>query len=139
MLKNTQLMGLFPPVAIFSLLFPYPPKAGRAMKHPPTKFAVPSATSSRFALSCMPAKSVDPPRLLAATVDSKKPSRAIRNEVLMASRMCVICEGTKGKRKVKRRPEAALMGPMMARPWESQPSLEQRMVATTTMMKRSGT
>lgn len=54
--------------------------------------AVPRATSSRLGLSWMPAKP-SLPRLLAATDDSKKPSRAMRNEVLMASRMYVMLEG----------------------------------------------
>ena len=109
-LRNTQAMGLLPPVAPFSLLFPYPPNAGRLIKHPPTRFATPSATSSLFALSCIPGKSDEEPRLFAATVDSKKPSSAMTNDVLMASRMCGMFAGWKGQRNVKRRPDAALMG-----------------------------
>lgn len=60
------------------------------MKQAPIKFAVPSATSSRLGLSCMPGTSLLGPRLLAATDDSKNPSRAMRNEVPMASLICVI-------------------------------------------------
>ena len=137
-LRNTQAMGLLPPVAPFSLLFPYPPNAGRLIKHPPTRFATPSATSSLFALSCIPGKSDEEPRLFAATVDSKKPSSAMTNDVLMASRMCGMFAGWKGQRNVKRRPDAAWMGPRTVTPWVSQPSFQQRTVAMATMRKRSG-
>lgn len=137
-LKNTQLIGLLPPVATLTLLFPYPPNAGRLMKHPPTRLATPRATSSRFALNCMPGKLAEAPRLLAAMVDSKKPRRARRNEVLMASRMCFMWAGWKGKRKVKRWPDAASTLPRTATPCSSQPSFEHRTVATMTTKKRSG-
>lgn len=50
-LRMIELIGVFPPVALLTLLLPYPPKAGKLMKHAPTKFAAPKATSSLFALS----------------------------------------------------------------------------------------
>lgn len=56
-------------------------------KLPPTKFATPRAINSRLALNCMPWIVSLPPRLLAATDDSKKPRRAIKKELDMASRM----------------------------------------------------
>ena len=49
--RKTELIGVLPPVLALTLLLPYPPKPGRAMKRPPTKFATPSATSSRLAES----------------------------------------------------------------------------------------
>jgi hypothetical protein len=85
------------------------------MKQEPTKLAVPRATSSRLGLSWMSAKPW-PPRLLAATVDSKKPSSAIRNEVPMASRMYVMLDGCSGQRKVNRCPLAASTLPSTATP-----------------------
>jgi len=88
--KKTELSGPMPPVCLFTLLLPYPPNAGKDMKHAPVKLATPSATNSRFALSWMLGNVSWPPRLLAATEDSKKPSNAIRKEVPMASRMWVI-------------------------------------------------
>lgn len=84
-LKKMELMGVLPPVCLLTLLLPYPPKAGMLMKQAPIRLAVPNATSSRFALSCMPGSSLLGPRLLAATDDSKKPSNAIRKDVPMAS------------------------------------------------------
>lgn len=50
-LKNMELAGLLPPVLLLTLLRPYPPNAGKLMKQPPTMFAMPSAISSRLALS----------------------------------------------------------------------------------------
>ena len=83
MLRNTELIGVLPPVARLSLLRPYPPNAGSPVKQAPTRLDAPSATSSRLALSSMPVTTpaVADPRLLAATELSKKPSSAMRNEV----------------------------------------------------------
>jgi hypothetical protein len=90
-LKNTELMGVLPPVLAFTLLLPYPPNPGNALKHDPTMFAAPSAISSLFGLCWIPLiESLvpsPPPRLLAATEDSKNPRRAIKNDVLIASRI----------------------------------------------------
>jgi hypothetical protein len=102
MLKKMELMGLTPPVALFTLLLPYPPKAGRLMKQAPTRFAAPRATSSRLGLSWMSGNALVPPRLLAATEDSKNPSSAMRKEVPIASRMCFMWEVAKGHRNVNR-------------------------------------
>lgn len=90
-LSMMLLIGVLPPVDLLTLLLPYPPKAGSAMKQPPTMFATPKATSSRLALRDIPQMPSPglpspPPRLLAATDDSKKPSKAIRKEVPIASR-----------------------------------------------------
>jgi hypothetical protein len=96
MLKKILLIGVFPPVDAFTLLRPYPPNPGNAIKHPPTRLATPSATNSLFGLNCMPwIPSVPlspPPSALAATDDSKNPSSAIKNDVPIASLMCFICE-----------------------------------------------
>ena len=58
------------------------------MNKPPVMFATPRATSSRLALNVMffspPLPSPDP-KLLAATEDSKKPSKAMMKAVLNAS------------------------------------------------------
>ena len=93
MAKKILLIGVLPPVLAFSLLLPYPPNAGTARKHAPTRLAAPNATSSRFALSwtpSIPSFTSPPARLFAATEDSKKPSKAIRKEVPIASRICDI-------------------------------------------------
>ena len=137
------LIGVFPPVDAFTLLLPYPPKAGRAMKQPPTIFATPSATSSRFALSDMPwmpspGLPWPPPRLFAATDDSKKPSRAIRKEVLIASRTWCICDGTKGQRNGKGDPVLDLTFPRISKPLLSQSKRHARTAERTTTKKRSG-
>lgn len=92
-LSSILLIGVCPPVDTLSLLLPYPPKAGKAMKQPPTRFAAPNATSSRFALKaipCSPSLEFEslPCKLLAATEDSKNPSKAIKNDVPIASRKC---------------------------------------------------
>jgi hypothetical protein len=68
----------------------------------------------------MPGTSLLGPRLLAATDDSKNPSRAMRNEVPMASLICVICDSWNGHLKVKRWPDAAFISPMIATPLSSQ-------------------
>ena len=119
------LIGVRPPVDTFTLLRPYPPNAGNAMKHPPTRFAKPSATSSRFADGARPVMpssglSLPSPSALAATLDSKKPSSAMRNEVPMASRTCVMCAGMKGQWKVKGEPVLDLTSPRMLSPRRSQ-------------------
>ena len=56
-LSRILLMGVVPPVDAFTLLLPYPPNAGSAMKQPPRIFAAPSAINSRFALSDIPRSS----------------------------------------------------------------------------------
>lgn len=85
-------MGVRPPVAALTLLLPYPPKAGKDPKQPPSKFAAPKATSSRFGLKvipCIPSPGFTSPcgKLFEATEDSKKPRSAIRKEVPIASRI----------------------------------------------------
>lgn len=140
-LSMILLIGVLPPVDAFTLLLPYPPKAGKAMKHPPTIFATPRATSSRLALRDMPWSLLLPPvpRLLAATEDSKNPSSAIRNEVLMASCMCIILEGCNGHRNENGEPVLDRMVPRISRPCLSQPNLHVNTADRTTTMKRSGT
>lgn len=140
-LKMILLIGVFPPVDAFTLLLPYPPKAGRAMKHPPSIFATPRATSSRLALRDIPCSPLLPPvpRLLAATEDSKNPSSAMRNEVLMASCMCIILEGCNGHRNGKGEPVLDRMVPRISRPCLSQPNLHVKTADRTTTTKRSGT
>ncbi len=136
-LRMMELTGVRPPVDLLTLLLPYPPKAGRFEKHEPTMLAVPRATSSRLGLSWMPAKP-SLPRLLAATDDSKKPSRAMRNDVLMASRMYVTLEGWKGQRNVNRRPLAASTLPSTATPALSHSYQYARKAEKTTTRNRSG-
>ena len=140
-LKMILLIGVFPPVDAFTLLLPYPPKAGSDMKHPPRIFATPRATSSRLALRDIPCSPLLPPvpRLLAATEDSKNPSSAIRNEVLMASCICIIFEGCNGHRNGNGVPVLDRMVPRMSSPCLSQPNLHVKTADRTTTMKRSGT
>lgn len=113
--RNTELMGVFPPVEWLTLLLPYPPKAGMAIKRPPIKFATPRATSSRFVDKLMPrmpssssysspflsifffGRELMLPRLFAATEDSKNPSRAMMKAVLKASLTCLKLLSSKGK------------------------------------------
>ena len=140
-LRIILLIGVLPPVDAFTLLLPYPPKAGKAMKHPPNIFATPRATSSRLALRDIPCSPSLPPvpRLLAATEDSKKPSNAIRNEVLIASCMCTILDGCRGHRNGNGEPVLDRMVPRISRPFLSQPNFHVRTADKTTTMKRSGT
>ena len=143
MLKRMLLIGVFPPVDALTLLLPYPPNAGSAMKHPPTTLATPSATSSRLALRDIPCKPSPclpspPPRLFAATEDSKKPRSAIKNEVLIASRTCCMCCGMNGKRKGKGDPVLDLTSPRISRPFSCQPNRQVNTADRTTTMKRSG-
>ena len=141
-LRMILLIGVLPPVDAFTLLLPYPPKAGRAMKQPPTIFATPRATSSRFALNDMPWMASPcpppPPRLFAATEDSKKPSRAMRKEVLIASRTWCICDGTKGQRNGKGAPVLDSTSPRISKPLLSQSKRHAKTAERTTTMKRSG-
>ena len=113
------------------------------MKQPPTTLATPRATSSRLALKLMPwmptALLSPSPRLLAAMDDSKKPSRPIRNEVLMASRTCNICEYRKGQRTGKGLPVVDRTSPRISRPFWSQAKLQVSTADRTTTRKRSGT
>ena len=140
-LRKILLIGVLPPVDALTLLLPYPPKAGRAKKHPPTMFATPRATSSRLALRDMPCSPCLPPvpKLLAATEDSKNPSSAIRNEVPMASWICIILEGCNGHRNGNGEPVLDWMVPRISRPCLSQPNLHVKIAARTTTTKRSGT
>ena len=140
-LRMMLLIGVLPPVDAFTLLLPYPPKAGRAMKHPPRMFATPRDTSSRLALRDMPCSPSLPPvpRLLAATEDSKNPSSAMRKEVLMASCMCIDLEGCRGHRNVNGEPVLDSMVPRISRPCLCHPNLQVKTADKTTTMKRSGT
>lgn len=143
-LRRMLLIGVFPPVDAFTLLLPYPPKAGNAIKQPPITLATPRATSSRLALKDIPCKPSGflpspPPRLFAATEDSKKPSSAIKKDVLMASRTCCMCVGMKGKRKGKGEPVLDFTSPRIWSPLSSQPKCQVNMAERTTTMKRSGT
>ena len=141
-LRMMLLIGVLPPVDALTLLLPYPPNAGRAMKHPPTILATPSATSSRLALSTMPCRPSrlpsPPPRLLAATEDSKKPRRAIRKEVLMASLTCFMCEGIKGHLKGKGEPVLDFTWPRISSPFLFQPHFQVKTAERTTTINRSG-
>lgn len=131
--RKTLLIGVLPPVLAFTLLLPYPPNAGRAMNKPPMILATPRATSSRLAetfIFTIPSASstsspslliffstfaVLVPRLLAATLLSKKPSRAIKKEVEKASVTCWKKDGRKGKCALKGFP-LARMSPRTSRP-----------------------
>ena len=140
-LRMILLIGVLPPVDALTLLLPYPPKAGKAIKHPPTTLATPRATSSRLALRdilCSPLLP-PPPRLFAATEDSKNPSKAMRKEVLMASCMCIILEGCNGHRNGNGEPVLDRMVPRISRPCLSQPNFHVKTADRTTTMKRSGT
>lgn len=87
-LRKILLMGLRAPVEALTLLLPYPPNAGRAIKQPPTTLATPRATISLLGLTVIPLIPVPllSPSPFAATEDSKKPSSAIMKEVLIAVR-----------------------------------------------------
>ena len=143
MLKNTLLIGVKPPVLTLTLLLPYPPKAGSAMKHPPTTFATPSATSSLFGLNVTflsPLSSFPLPalKLFAATLLSKKPSRAIRNAVLNASAVFVKLPQSNGKSNLNGVP-FALIEPMISSPWLAQSNFHAKTALRTTTRNRSGT
>ena len=114
------------------------------MKQPPITFATPRATNSRFALKDIPCRpSPDllspPPKLFAATEDSKNPSKAMRKEVLMASLMWVMWLGMKGKRNVNGEPVLDSTLPRIERPCWSQLNLHVKTAERTTIIKRSGT
>jgi hypothetical protein len=135
------LIGVFPPVLAFTLLLPYPPKAGSAPKQPPTKFATPSATSSRFGLSAipwMPSFWSPPPKLFAATDDSKNPRSAIRKDVPIASRTWCICDVWNGQWNGNALPDVDLTSPRISRPCDAQSNRHERIAETTTTRKRSG-
>ena len=85
--RKMEDIGVLPPVLALTLLLPYPPNAGRAMKSPPQTFATPRATNSRFALRFMflSTEASPVPKLFAATLLSKNPSSAITKAVLKAS------------------------------------------------------
>lgn len=143
-LRTMLLIGVRPPVEALTLLRPYPPKAGRAMKHPPTRFATPRATSSRLADNVMPCSSspgvvAPPPRAFAAMEDSKKPSRAMRKEVLIASRTCFMCDGTKGQWNGIGDPLLDLTSPRMESPFSCHEKAQVKTAERTTTTKRSGT
>lgn len=140
-LRNTLLIGVFPPVDAFTLLLPYPPNAGKAMKQPPTRLAIPSATSSRFALSVM---SRNPSAgvvlmLFAATEDSKNPRSAMRKEVPMASRTCFMCPMRKGQWKGNIFPVEDLIVPRISSPFSSHPNFQVKTADRTTTINLSGT
>lgn len=138
--RSILLIGDFAPAEAFTLLLPYPPKAGSAIKQPPTRFETPSATSSLFALTDMPLMpSRGPsPRPLAATDDSKKPSSAITKDVLIAVRTCFIWSNWNGHLKANRPLALLSAGPSISRPFWSQPKLHVRTAERTTISARSG-
>lgn len=140
MLRSILLIGDFPPVEAFTLLLPYPPKAGSAIKQPPTAFAVPSATSSLFALTDMPlTPSRGPsPRPLAATDDSKKPRSAMTKEVLIAVRTCFIWSNWNGHLKANNPLGLFLAGPNISSPCLSQPNFHVKTAEKMTISARSG-
>ena len=156
MAKKTELIGVFPPVLALTLLRPYPPNPGRAMNSPPSRFATPSATSSRLderGISFNPSHSStsspfllttflivpeEAPRLLAATLLSKKPSRAIMKAVLKASLTCLKLPSSKGKWTLKGVPSDRI-SPMIGKPCFSQSKAQVKTAERTTTMKRSGT
>lgn len=141
MLRKILLIGVFPPVLAFTLLLPYPPKAGRALKHPPTKLATPRATSSRLGLKAIPwipSLPSPPPRLLAATDDSKNPRRAIRNEVPIASRTCFKWSTWKGQWKGKGLPVDDLTSPRISMSRCSQSNCQLKIADMTTTRNLSG-
>ena len=112
------------------------------MKQPPTIFATPSATSSRLALREIPSNpspGLLPPRLLAATQDSKNPSNEIKKEVPIASRMCVICDGISGNRKGNGAPVVDSILPNISTPLDCQSNPQANTAESTTTTKRSGT
>jgi len=137
--RKILLIGVLPPVLAFTLLRPYPPKAGNAMNKPPAMFATPSATSSLLALRfTFLIVSSFPPRLFAATVDSKKPSSAMMKDVLNASEAYLRCDVSYGKCTGKGR-SLLCMSPKMSRPFASQENFHVRTAERTTTRKRSGT
>lgn len=143
MLRSILLIGVCPPVATLSLLLPYPPKAGKAMKQPPTRFAAPNATSSRLALKanpCSPSPDFESPpgKLLAATEDSKNPNKAIKNEVPMASRRWFIVGDLNGQWNVKGDPVLDSTLPRISSPCWSQRNVQEKIADNNTTMKRSG-
>ena len=142
-LRTILLIGVLPPVDALTLLLPYPPKAGNAMKHPPTMLAIPRATNSRLADSetpCRPSPGLLPPvpRDFAATEDSKKPSSAIKKEVLIAARTCFMKDGTSGQWNGKGLPVLDWTFPSTWRPSLSQPNFQVNTAERTTTTKRSG-
>ena len=142
-LKNILLIGVRPPVEALTLLLPYPPNAGRAMKQPPMRLATPRAMSSRLADSVMPCRPSPvlpspPPRAFAATDDSKNPSNAMRKEVLMASRTCFMYDGTNGQWKGNGEPVLDLTSPRISRPFLSQRKAHANTAERATTIKRSG-
>lgn len=152
-LRKTELIGVLPPVLELTLLRPYPPNAGRAMNVPPSTLATPSATSSLFAEICafwMPCGCSSsgsslpfftlpgpPPRDLAATLLSKKPSKATSIEVPNASSIPLKLDGSNGKRASKGVP-LDLMSPRMSRPRSCHANLQAKTAPRATTTKRSG-
>jgi hypothetical protein len=141
MLRKTLLIGVFPPVEAFTLLLPYPPKAGRAMNRPPVIFATPRATSSRLALRFIflitELADSPTPKLLAATEDSKKPSNAIMKLVLKASEAYLSCDFSRGQC-TGNGLLPVLMSPRISTPSWSHLNCQLKMAERTTMTKRSG-
>ena len=113
------------------------------MKQDPTRLATPRATSSRLADRVMPwsdapGVSWPPPSAFAATDDSKKPNKAMRNEVLIASRTCFICDGTKGNWNGNGEPVLDLTSPRISRPSLFQANAHVNTADRVTTRKRSG-
>ena len=142
-LRKMLLIAVRPPVAALTLLLPYPPKAGKEPKQPPSKFAAPKATSSRFGLKvipCTPSLDFASPwdKLLEATDDSKKPRRAIRKDVPIASRICFMWSVWNGQWKANGDPVLDWTFPRTSRPLSSQQNFRVRMADRTTTVNRSG-
>jgi hypothetical protein len=140
--RMTLLIGVLPPVEALTLLRPYPPKAGKDMNKPPTTFATPRATSSLFALRltflrtfCLPSPA---PKLLAATLLSKKPSRAMTKDVEKASEAYLRCETRSGKWTGNGLP-LLLISPKISRPCLSHPNFHVNTAESTTIRNLSGT
>lgn len=89
--------------------------------------------------SSSPGVVAPPPSAFAAMDDSKKPRRAIRKEVLIASRTCFICEGTKGQWKGIGDPVLDLTSPRIESPFSCQEKAQVKTAERTTTRKRSGT
>lgn len=137
-LKRILLIGDRAPVEAFTLLLPYPPNAGRAIKQPPTTFETPSATISLLALTPIPlTPSLRPsPRPLAATDDSKNPRSAMLNEVLIAVRKCFMW--LNGHSNAKTPLPLSFMGPRIPNPLASQPNFHVNTAEKITTRNRSG-
>lgn len=143
MLRKMLLICVRPPVDEFTLLLPYPPNAGRAIKQPPIILATPKATISRFALKVTPGTASSSPELrpFAATDDSKNPRRDIIKEVLIAARTCFMWPTRKGHLNAKRPLPVlvdGLIDPKISSPWLSHPIFHVKTADSATTRNRSG-